>query len=471
MRQKLLVVSENFSRGGLETQVHTTYRALRDCIDFSFAFGNYEGEWDFGDSSIETGFHFSPRSSVKDLVSDTDRLVDLIRTHQITAIHAHPFYSVLPAIFAAQLTNFPLFYTYHGFGSLNFTSDYNSTAVFNFALNELFAQLFCVYQGLTASIAKQYRNLNAVYLPNAIDFEAYPSLKIANNREWAFVSRLSIEKLDGIFLVLEHLKTFEIEKLHFYGDGDCLDDIQKRAQELDIADRVVFHGHHYDLSRELDGKYNGIFAMGRAALEGIALQLPVVIVGYGKFFGLVDESDVSLIATDNFAPIFCSAADYRTVAKQIKSIHAGRITPNPRAKIQAEFDYKTVGKKYFDYICKSSSSSRDNMRAFYQELKTIQNQQGTFASSNEVTLLITKYLRSQSLDKSFLMFAQSQDETNQARSNISAQLSELSELRREINSLQRKNAALERELEKINRQIDEQNKHTRTTNTYGANSA
>ena len=38
---KILVVSDNFSKGGLETQINTYYNNLPNNIEFVFAFGKY----------------------------------------------------------------------------------------------------------------------------------------------------------------------------------------------------------------------------------------------------------------------------------------------------------------------------------------------------------------------------------------------------------------------------------------------
>lgn len=446
MQPKILITSENFSQGGLETQIYTTYQTLKDRAEFTFAFGHLEGDWDFGNSAVEVGLNFSKTPSVKNLISDTKHLVALIRQHNITAIHAHPFYSLLPAIFASQLTNTPLFYTYHGFGSLNFASQYNDSVFLDFALDELFACVFFVYQDIANTITKQYRTLKANYLPNAIDFDNYPQLTTKNNHEWAFATRLSSEKLDGIFLVLSHLREFNIKKLHFYGNGDCANAVLMHARSLGVEDLVVFH-EYCDLRHGLDGKYNGLFAMGRSALEGIAFQLPVVVVGYGKFFGLVNASNIANIATDNFAPIFCPAVDADTVAAQISSIHTGKSFPSPYQFAREKFDYRTVGSTYLDLISNLRSPSRDIVKALYRDLATLEDQNANFASSPEVTALLIKHLFPQSLDKTLRTYANIQPQLAHLQSSII-------QLQQSITNLQEENAALSKALTEAITEID-----------------
>lgn len=446
MQPKILITSENFSQGGLETQIYTTYRALKDRAEFTFAFGHLEGDWDFGNSVVEVDFNFPKNPNVKNLIGDTKRLVALIRQHNITAIHAHPFYSLFPAIFASQLTNTPLFYTYHGFGSLNFANQYNDSVLLDFALDELFACVFFVYQDIANTITKQYRTLKAHYLPNAIDFDNYPQLTIKNNREWAFVTRLSSEKLDGIFLVLNHLRDFNIKKLHFYGDGDCANVVLMHARSLGVEDLIAFH-EYCDLRHGLDGEYNGLFAMGRSALEGIAFQLPVVIVGYGKFFGLVDASNIADIATDNFAPIFCPAVDVDAVTAQINSIHTAKAFSSPYQFAREKFDYRTVGRTYLDLISNLRSPSRNVVKALYRDLAALEDQDANFASSPEITALLIKHLLPQSLDKTLHTYVNIQPQLAHLQSNIT-------QLQQSITDLQEENTTLSKSLTKAITEID-----------------
>lgn len=38
---KVLFVSENFSNGGLETNIYTTIQSMKNNVEFFFAFGRY----------------------------------------------------------------------------------------------------------------------------------------------------------------------------------------------------------------------------------------------------------------------------------------------------------------------------------------------------------------------------------------------------------------------------------------------
>lgn len=434
MKQKILVVSDNFIKGGLETQIFTTFKALKDKADFVFAFANYGGEWDFEGVPVETGFNFKANMTVEEFIHDVDKLVEVIRKYKVTAIHAHPFYSLYIAAFASQIAGVPLFYTYHGFVSLNFNSGFNYMSILNFTLNELMSNVFFVYKDIADNIVKEYRDLNTTYLPNALDFKEYPKLEVVNNREWAFITRVSRDKLDGIFAVLDNLKFFGIKKLHFYGDDECKKEVEEYASKLGIDENVFFHGHFYDLKDELDGKYNGIFGMGRVALEGLAYRMPVVMVGYGKIVGIIDKTTFPKIKNDNFAPIFCDSADIETVRKQIERVHEEKYISDVYDDLKNEFDYKMVGEKYLNVLANSKFSSRAVIRYFYEDLKKSKNKNVEFAFSGEVTALIHKYLLPQNLDKSLSMFACSQKRISDLEEEIYLLNSEIERLSTEVDN-------------------------------------
>jgi hypothetical protein len=96
-------------------------------------------------AKIYTGFHFCFNDTVSDFCDDVQRLIEIIETEKIDVIHAHPFHSFFAALFASQLTNIKLVYTYHGLGSFNFVGTNTTAAVFKYAFEiGAVAKLFSV---------------------------------------------------------------------------------------------------------------------------------------------------------------------------------------------------------------------------------------------------------------------------------------------------------------------------------------
>ena len=90
----VLIVSENFLNGGLETQINTTLNALENNANFFFAFRDYNKEWSL--NNVFTGFNFSYNSTVNQFCDDVNKLINIINKNNIDIVHVHPFYSFFP---------------------------------------------------------------------------------------------------------------------------------------------------------------------------------------------------------------------------------------------------------------------------------------------------------------------------------------------------------------------------------------
>ena len=55
----ILIVNENYTRGGLETNLYTQYEAMKDSNKFVYAMGNYDTKLVLGDAKVYKDFHFT----------------------------------------------------------------------------------------------------------------------------------------------------------------------------------------------------------------------------------------------------------------------------------------------------------------------------------------------------------------------------------------------------------------------------
>ena len=69
----ILIVSNNFSKGGLETHIDTLYNSLSNNNNFIFCFGTYENNNYIKNATIYDKFHFSYLSSINDFIEDIER--------------------------------------------------------------------------------------------------------------------------------------------------------------------------------------------------------------------------------------------------------------------------------------------------------------------------------------------------------------------------------------------------------------
>lgn len=280
----ILIVSENFTRGGLETQIYTQYSEMKNENKFVFAFSNYESKLDFEDSKIYTNFNFKYNASVDEFCEDVERLIKIIKEEKIDIINCHPFYSVFPAVFAAKITNTKVVYTVHGYISFNFPSRINDCILFQSFIETEIEKIFAVSEECKNAINSSANSTNrSVLIQNAVDTKKYKEKrKIKNNKVWAFISRIEKEKIKVLEQIMENMDFLDIKEIHIYGDGSEKNSLPKFINEKKLQDRVLIFDHSDNLYEQLDNKYNGIIGIGRVALEALSMGFPCLLIGYRK---------------------------------------------------------------------------------------------------------------------------------------------------------------------------------------------
>ena len=395
--KNVLVISENFTRGGLETQIDTFYQELKNKVNFTFIFGTYNGEWDFDDSKIYTGIKFDESSSINDFKKTVEKIVEIINDNKIDIIHVHPYFLSIPAVFAAQITKIPICYTYHGFGSITFPGTINIQTIFTYSLNEIFSKVFSVYNDIASDFNKHFRNVETVFLPNPIDVSRFKKATISYKSVWAMTCRISRDKIDSICDIMSSLDELGINELHLYGSGEEENYIKDFIKKNKLSDRVFMRGYVSDVNKALKKGYTGVIGMGRSASEAIAMQLPVMLVGYGKNCGIIDKNTYKNAMNNNFAPIFMKSVDNEFIKKQVLEILENDYHSDIYSSFLEDCSSKNVSSKYFKEMCKCDAKVRSNFIYFYNEIKKIDSDE-CFSTSDIIFNLSYIYLKMQSLD-------------------------------------------------------------------------
>ena len=405
--KNILIVSENFTYGGLETQIYTMYQeSLKNKkANLFFSFGNYNNEWDFPKEITYTGFNYNFNCTVSQFISDVDRLLKIIEKHKINIIHVHPFFSVYPAVIAAQIAQIPVVYTYHGYGSINFPFDFSCQYLLEYCFDELFSHIFFVYNDISKYMNGNFRIPTCSFLPNPINLDDYNLTKPKSNHEWVYVSRISADKIDGIELIMNNLDNFNISKLHIYGTGDKKEWLKDFIASKKLSKRVILHDYSYKINEEINGKYNGIFGMGRAALEGASMGLPVCIVGYGKIYGIIKKDNIKEVIDNNFAPIFLKEPSKEKLQKQFEIIANNKYKCDFYDEIKNNADVKNVFKKYLKELDRLVSPSNNSIKKLYRELKELKDTNQFIYNSQEVNDLIFNILGRESINFGLNRFA------------------------------------------------------------------
>ncbi|GAA4295161.1 hypothetical protein [Nibribacter koreensis] len=306
--KNILIVTEGFTFGGLETHLIGKIKVLNNLSYKVFlAVGKNFAESNLPASSCEKifrGMNLSLESTSQDFVTTVSQLTEIINENNISVVDAHPFLSVLPAFFAANLNKVRFCYTLHGpasvmefYGSL--VDGLTKHLIFPYAslVAHVSPELKELTKGLvSAKRSKVYRNAISIHS------EAKHSLLPLKSITVCLASRLDSFKVEGIKAFLSVAPAHCIERIDIYGDGPETENLAEWISEeiMDGRPQVALRG----LSLQIDQVYEQtdlVAGMGRVVLEGAAANKPVLLIGYDGVKGLLDKKRMHQAAKTNFS--------------------------------------------------------------------------------------------------------------------------------------------------------------------------
>lgn len=396
----VLVVCENFTRGGLETHIHSYYTALNREHSFIFAFGTFKSELPFEKGDVYTGFSFSGNSSIKDFLRDVEQLVELIRKRSVDVIHVHPFYSIFPAMAAGQIAKVPVVCTHHGPASFTFPCRVSEAILLYYFYSEMVGKVFSVSEAGKNALEKHMQMTNVIHLPNALDTALYRRHTVAENRRWAAISRLDedLGKVAALKKLFEAMPTLPIDAVDVYGDGSQRQALEGYVKKLRLEDKVRFMGFQSDLYQRLDGNYNGIIGADRVPLEGLTMGYPVLELGYGRICGIFDEELLKLGRSCNFVAADLPECETETLRIQLEQVYSQPDRFDFRSYMVDAFDIHKVAAAYIENLQGLPANSLGNMRLLFEEMKALPNQNGCVYESVDVFWLMCRQIKPYAMD-------------------------------------------------------------------------
>jgi len=390
---RILIVCDNFTKGGLETHIYSLYEALKKDNEMFFAIGNYETELPMPEENIWNNFNFGVNASLQEFCSDVDRLIDIINEKNIDVINVHPFYALFPAIFAAHLTNTKVVYTVHGLASFNFTNFVNDTALFQYAFESSVNKVLSVNEiGVEAFRTMNYENVSL--LPNGINGVVFKETKINSNKSWALLSRLEVDKVNEIKKFFDILPELDIKKIDIYGDGSCRKELEDYVSKLNL--NIEFKGHTDNVSEALLDKYTGIIGTGRVALEGMCMNYPVILIGYGKICGMITEDIYNKVSSYNFVTKTLNEISLIDLKNQVIKVNTGDFSKYMlREIVLKDRDINIISKKYLNELNDTRFYVQNNMIDLYNDIKKLMKSGDAnfnFYKSTNVFYLLKNYV-------------------------------------------------------------------------------
>ena len=139
-------------------------------------------------------------------------------------------------------------------------------------------------------------------IPNCIDFEKFKSDTEPNLNNVLLISRLEIDKGNGILHGLKFFKEYKKvnpnAKLTICGSGGQEDVVKEQIKELSIECTML--GARNDVKEIME--QNGIvLGVGRCIQEAIAMKRYAIITGNKSFQGIVTPTNIDMFAKVNFS--------------------------------------------------------------------------------------------------------------------------------------------------------------------------
>ena len=128
-------------------------------------------------------------------------------------------------------------------------------------------------------------------------------------------------------------------------------------------------------------------------MEAISMNYPVILLGYNKISGIIDDSLYAFLKEENFSNKLLPSITISALNEQLRNLYNNNYTSLFYNDFKNNFDSQLVSNHYYEELLKTNSISSLNLKAFLDDLNNI-NKDDLFYSSNNVYYLLRKYLLS-----------------------------------------------------------------------------
>ncbi|MBS0392654.1 MAG: glycosyltransferase [Proteobacteria bacterium] len=342
--KSLLIVTEQFTLGGLETHIRDEIELLtRIGIEVHLAVGKRYEDLILlpGLASITKGLPFDAYSTSSELVAGVDQIRQIICDRKIDRLHIHPFASIIPAATAAELEGIPYAITMHGPASV--LTSYGP--VYDLLLKKVILPnvplLVAVSPEVKSLLTVGGRENAVLCIPNSVVFPLDEGHFCSEPRDprWLVVSRLDEFKIQGIIDFCRKARCCGVSGVVIAGDGPAREQLSSMLDAEAVSDFVELIGASNKIASLLK-QFAGVAGMGRVVLEAVSARKSVVLVGYDGVKGVLDKNLFKNAAEQNFSGRNLPVIDGDLLSAQLRELS----TP---AVILDVFNY---AKRSFDAI-------------------------------------------------------------------------------------------------------------------------
>ncbi|GAB3526246.1 hypothetical protein GCM10027443_01230 [Pontibacter brevis] len=380
--KNILIVTENFTFGGLETHLQGKIKHLKNCGHEIFlvtgpSFLDQNLPYSIC-KKVYTGFNLSGSITSQEAVEVSYKLAEIIRENEINVVDAHPFFSALPAFFSALITTTPFIYTLHGPASVMeefgaFTEWFTKCIMFESAslVNNVSRETYA----LTKNFVPLDRNF---IFNNAVDVDVFsPEFNSDNKVEGCcIVSRLDSAKVKGIKEFLTLATYTNISVVDIYGDGPEYNNLVEWISFNINKDTLLVQlkGICFDMA-SIYRNYSIVAGMGRVALEAASLNKPVILVGYDGVKGILDQDLTERASFYNLSGRGLKNIDKALLIQQLERLRLDdtpyRLAQWIRDNANEKTNWKVFSKQIDQIGCHLSELVHDVFQCFQNHTSTV----------------------------------------------------------------------------------------------------
>ena len=238
-----------------------------------------------------------------------------------------------------------------------------------------------------ANLLGANNRIDSTVLPNAIRSTLSPiENEEHQGRKWAIVSRLEAEKTSAILAFLRIAPKLDIEQVIIYGGGSDYEYLRYESQSIE-GTQFVFKGVVANIIEELkNGKYEGVAGIGRAALEAMSLNIPVMLLStstklmhqdaakktiqcdtmnYCGIKGLVDRYLFKQASFSNMSGRMLSDKTISQLIDQVSELRRNRSVFQLYKLYRNEYDFLLCWSQYVNWLSTQNSNKNSLKKMFW----------------------------------------------------------------------------------------------------------
>ncbi|MBB5150471.1 glycosyltransferase [Ureibacillus thermosphaericus] len=319
--KNILIVTEHFYMGGLETHILSHCEVLNGLDNNLFIATSKDSDISLIQKYIKKSLFIENFSSTigADVLAHFKVLKDFVLENDINYIQIHPHKSAIVAAAVANYLNIPFSYTAHG--PLNFSPTYGEiyrNLIFDTILPSAH-RIYAVSEEVQSIININNESLDVTVLPNIVPVNKNINNYNIDRKFVSMISRLDKDKINGVFECIRFFREFLKTNLGFgkkliiIGDGDSYNDVKEFTKDDEFIEMV---GYSDEVDKFIKDSYF-VCGMGRVALESMAQNVPVLLVGYDGLKGFINVDNVENLARSNFSGRNAKTINYKEIISQI----------------------------------------------------------------------------------------------------------------------------------------------------------